>query len=227
LVKYETAFSNLIKSGAVFTLSSSQREYQQTVNPNFTNASVYLSYDSMFFIAPITDDYGSEIVFQVKYDDITAVMRTADPIWSYLDGLMDSGLDVMINDFTDIDMKQSYWFDFESFGRSFFLSTNRLSYVSYFITTMNTILYELPAFNEDKYRINRVNAVSFTDVNKDGLTDIIIIANGSSSTGYIAGIYYQQNNKTFTVDISLDRAINAAGQNMNIGMVLEFVGNYN
>ena len=226
LVKYETAFSNLIKSGEVFTLSSSQSEYKQTIKADFTNASVYLSYDSIFFIAPITDDFGSEIVFQVKYDDITSVMRTTEPIWSYLDGLMDSGIDVIVNDMTDIEMKQSYWVDFESFGRSFFLSANRYSSVRFFIMTMNTILYELPVFNESKYRINSVSAVSFTDVNKDGLTDIIIVANGSSSTEYIAGIYYQQKNKTFTVDISLDRAINAAGQNLNIGMVLEFVGNY-
>ncbi|WP_209940610.1 hypothetical protein [Paenibacillus sp. PvR133] len=95
----------------------------------------------------------------------------------------------------------------------------------------NKILYEFPEFygNNGKM-IDRIKAVSFKDLNQDGRTDIVIIADyitGVNAHGIetlpIAGIYFQKKDKTYTTLPELDKSINQTGHNRTLQNVIQYV----
>ncbi|KZE82292.1 hypothetical protein AV545_07220 [Paenibacillus jamilae] len=95
----------------------------------------------------------------------------------------------------------------------------------------NKILYEFPEFygNNGKM-IDRIKAVSFKDLNQDGRTDIVIIADyitGVNAHGIetlpVAGIYFQKKDNTYTTLPELDKSINQTGHNRTLQNVIQYV----
>lgn len=68
-----------------------------------------------------------------------------------------------------------------------------------------------------------VKAVSFKDVNNDGLKDIIIIASGSDNLDQIATIYLQKTDGSFGNDPKLDQEINDSGNNKDIKSITGYL----
>jgi hypothetical protein len=73
-----------------------------------------------------------------------------------------------------------------------------------------------------------IEAVSFKDLNKDGLKDIIIIASdtydGAPKTE-IATVYFQNADGSFKNDSNLDKEINSSGNNKTVTDVTNYVSN--
>lgn len=107
----------------------------------------------------------------------------------------------------------------------FFLEVNSDKYVE------NKILYEFPEFYGNNGRmIDRIKAVSFKDLNQDGRTDIIIIADyitGVNAHGIetlpVAGIYFQKKDNTYTTLPELDKSINQTGHNRTLQNIIQYV----
>jgi hypothetical protein len=107
----------------------------------------------------------------------------------------------------------------------FFLEVNSDKYVD------NKILYEFPEFYGNNGRmIDRIKAVSFKDLNQDGRTDIVIIADyitGVNAHGIetlpVAGIYFQKKDNTYTTLPELDKSINQTGHNRTLQNVIQYV----
>ncbi|MEC0235355.1 hypothetical protein P4H71_13580 [Paenibacillus kribbensis] len=107
----------------------------------------------------------------------------------------------------------------------FFLEANSEKYAE------KKILYEFPEFygNNGKM-IDRIKAVSFKDVNQDGRTDIVIIADyitGINAHGIetlpVAGIYFQKKDNTYATLPKLDKDINQTGHNRTLQNVIQYV----
>jgi hypothetical protein len=107
----------------------------------------------------------------------------------------------------------------------FFLEANSEKYAD------KKILYEFPEFygNNGKM-IDRIKAVSFKDLNQDGRTDIVIIADyitGVNAHGIethpVAGIYFQKKDNTYTTLPELDKGINQTGHNRTLQNVIQYV----
>ncbi|ALA44388.1 hypothetical protein ABE82_24160 [Paenibacillus peoriae] len=95
----------------------------------------------------------------------------------------------------------------------------------------NKVLYEFPEFygNNGKM-IDRIKAVSFKDLNQDGRTDIVIIADyitGVNAHGIetlpVAGVYFQKKDNTYTTLPELDKSINQTGHNRTLQNVIQYV----
>lgn len=144
-----------------------------------------------------------------------------------LNDLQKNGLEIIEN--------QSFWVELEKWGRVKFISaqypdggTFKLRF--YLVNDRGKILYSLPDFPGNKFWFFfELRAISFKDVNKDGLTDVIVIANYTSGAGQegaipfpVASIYFQKD-KEFVNISDLDEKINDAQKNEDINMVLKFV----
>jgi hypothetical protein len=101
----------------------------------------------------------------------------------------------------------------------------------YLIDGKNNVLYKFPNFygNSQGMLFSDIRAVSFVDVNKDGLKDIIIIADyknyrsSSSSTSIpVCSIYFQKG-ANFENNKNLDDKINSSSNNTDIPKVLNYV----
>jgi len=68
-----------------------------------------------------------------------------------------------------------------------------------------------------------IKAVSFNDVNKDGLKDIIIIASSIENSDNLATIFLQYNDQSFRYDPKLDEEINDSGSNKDIKSVTDYL----
>lgn len=144
-----------------------------------------------------------------------------------LDNLKDGGLQVIEN--------QCFSVSLENYGKVKYISglkredANDIA-VFYLIDGKNNVLYKLPDFyGNKKGRFNNIRAVSFNDVNNDGLKDIVIIADyrvgSNSSTTPISSIYVQKD-KTFINNENLDDKINASSNNKDIASVLKYAKEY-
>jgi hypothetical protein len=69
-----------------------------------------------------------------------------------------------------------------------------------------------------------VKAVSFKDMNKDGLKDIILIF-GEDNEFTLARVFFQKNDGTFANDPKLDKEINDSGNNKDIKTVINYLSN--
>ena len=89
------------------------------------------------------------------------------------------------------------------------------------------ILYE---FYTDTYVNVDVDDVSFQDVNKDGLKDIIIIVHHTHNPGFgkqFATVFYQKTDGTFYYDGMLDQEINDSDSNKDVKTVTEYLSKKN
>ncbi|ADM72361.1 hypothetical protein GMA19_04604 [Paenibacillus polymyxa E681] len=142
-----------------------------------------------------------------------------------------------------IQREQSFTTTLNGWGDVKFISTlkdeetNDLIHAKFFLevnsdkNVENKILYEFPEFygNNGKM-IDRIKAVSFKDLNQDGRTDIVIIADyitGVNAHGIetlpVAGIYFQKKDNTYTTLPELDKSINQTGHNRTLQNVIQYV----
>lgn len=121
---------------------------------------------------------------------------------------------------------QSFMVDLNSWSNVRFVTGkliggNHIPVVFYLTDKYGNILYD---FIPDLPYSLDVKAVSFVDVNKDGLKDVIIIlVNSDGSEGQIATVYFQKNDGTFNNDPKLDREINDSENNKDIKTVMNFL----
>lgn len=123
---------------------------------------------------------------------------------------------------------QTFMVDLNSWGNVKFVSGkltagNHIPVVFYLTNKDGDILYN---FNATLPYSVDVQAVSFKDVNKDGLKDIIIIVADNydgSSEDPIATVYLQKADGSFTNDYKLDQEINDSGNNKDIGTVTNYL----
>lgn len=94
--------------------------------------------------------------------------------------------------------------------------------VEFYLTNKDgDILYDFAATLP--YRVD-VKAVSFNDVNKDGLKDIIIIvADEDDHSNCLATVYIQNTDGSFNNNLKLDQEINESGSNKDIQTVTNFL----
>ncbi len=142
-----------------------------------------------------------------------------------------------------IQREQSFTTTLNGWGEVKFISTlkdedtNDLIQAKFFLevnsdkNVENKILYEFPEFygNNGKM-IDRIKAVSFKDLNQDGRTDIVIIADyitGVNAHGIetlpVAGVYFQKKDNTYTTLPELDKSINQTGHNRTLQNVIQYV----
>ena len=123
---------------------------------------------------------------------------------------------------------QSFMVNINSWGNVKFVSGkltagNHIPTVFYLTNEKGDILYQFVDV-PFPYSVD-VKAVSFVDVNKDGLKDVIIIVvdnyNGSGQT--IATVCFQKADGSFANDPKLYQEINASGNNKDIETVKNFL----
>ncbi|GLC81665.1 hypothetical protein [Lacrimispora brassicae] len=123
---------------------------------------------------------------------------------------------------------QTFMVDLNSWGNVKFVSGkltagSHIPAVFYLTNEDGDILYD---FNGTlPYSID-IKAVSFKDVDKDGLKDIIIIAedNYDGSSGKpIATVFMQKADGSFTNDYELDQEINDSGNNKDIRTITDYL----
>lgn len=122
---------------------------------------------------------------------------------------------------------QSFIVDLNYWGTVNFVSGkltagNHIPVVFYLTNKGGDILYD---FNATLPYSVDVKAVSFEDVNKDGLKDIIIIVadNYVDSGEQIATVYLQKADGVFTNDPKLDQEINNSGNNKDVKTVTNYL----
>ncbi|OAB41696.1 hypothetical protein [Paenibacillus glacialis] len=95
----------------------------------------------------------------------------------------------------------------------------------------NKVLYQFPEFYGNTGRmIDKVKAVAFKDLNQDGRTDIVIIADyitGVNKNGVetrpVAGVYFQKKDNKYTTLPELDKEINQTEHNRTLNNVIQYV----
>lgn len=132
-----------------------------------------------------------------------------------------------INGFAPVE-DQTFMVDLNSWGNVKFVSGkltagSHVPVVFYLTNEDGDILYNFNAVLP--YSVD-VKAVSFKDVDKDGLKDIIIIVEDNydgASGGTIATVYFQKADGSFLNDTELDQEINESGNNEDINAVTNFL----
>lgn len=132
-----------------------------------------------------------------------------------------------INGFVPVE-DQIFMVDLNSWGNVKFVSGkltagSHVPVVFYLTNEAGDILYNFNAVLP--YSVD-VKAVSFKDVDKDGLKDIIIIVTDNydgASGGAIAAVYLQKANGSFLNDHELDQEINDSGNNEDINSVTNYL----
>ncbi|MCB8814793.1 hypothetical protein [Desulfosporosinus shakirovi] len=123
---------------------------------------------------------------------------------------------------------QSFMVDLNSWGRVKFVSGkltggNHIPAVFYLTDEKGDILYSFQATLP--YRVD-VKAVSFEDVSKDGLKDIIIIVDdGYAGQGNVplAAVFFQKDDGSFANDLKLDQEINDSKNNNDVKTVKSYL----
>lgn len=131
---------------------------------------------------------------------------------------------------------QSFWTKLEGFGRVKFISGYTMDMGTpilnfYLVDSNENIIYKLSNFYGNMWIFDEIKAISFRDVNKDGLKDIIVIADyilghgENAATPFpVAGIYFQKD-KNFIDFAKLDESIYDSKNSGSIDKVLKFVEN--
>lgn len=118
---------------------------------------------------------------------------------------------------------QSFTVNLNSWGTVNFVTCERSKFPYFYLTNKDgDVLYDLngiPLIPDCE-----IKAVSFQDVNKDGLKDIIIIvANKNDSSNINADVIFQQVDGTFDIDGKLNREINDSGNNKDIKSITDYL----
>jgi hypothetical protein len=121
---------------------------------------------------------------------------------------------------------QSFTVDLNSWGKVRFVSGkevggNHIPVLMYLTNVNGDILFDFVP--ELPYSMN-VISVSFQDVNKDELKDVLVIAEDTNgSGGKVATVYLQKPDGTFAYNFALDNKINSSGNNKNMKSLINFV----
>lgn len=124
---------------------------------------------------------------------------------------------------------QTFVVDLNSWGQVKFVSGklaagSHVPVVFYLTNEAGDILYNFNA--TFPYSVD-IKAVSFKDVSKDGLKDIIIIVvgneNSSSEEPPLAAVYLQKADGSFMNDYELDQEINDSGNNKDISTLTNYL----
>ncbi|HEY5561919.1 MAG TPA: hypothetical protein VIK72_09240 [Clostridiaceae bacterium] len=139
-----------------------------------------------------------------------------------LNDLKDGGLQVIEN--------QCFPVMLENYGEVKLISGSKPEDVNtivifYLVDSNNKVLYRLPDFyGNQKGMFNEILALSFVDVNKDNLKDIVVIGNYQSSGDTptkISSIYFQKG-KEFISDNAFDKKMNDSFNNKDIATVVKY-----
>ncbi|KAE8562123.1 MULTISPECIES: polysaccharide deacetylase family protein [Paenibacillus] len=204
----------------------------------------YLTNDSLGMSVPMAHVVGDHAEYEIRLAQIPENIRQNEELWSELSSVEDQsvstvGGEKLDTDQYEIEESQSFQTTLEGFGKVRFVSTygypeGLRKFFFFLLDDQGHILYPFPDFYGNREWVARyggVEAVAFKDVNKDGLKDVIIIAdvdNGIHGPGRIdefpiADIYFQKKNKTFTTIPALDEALNDQGHNQTIKDVVQYV----
>nr|WP_258383021.1 DUF4163 domain-containing protein [Paenibacillus sp. S25] len=204
----------------------------------------YLTNDSLGMSVPMAHVVGDHAEYEIRFGQIPDNIKQNKELWSELSPVVDqsvsaSGGEKLDTDQYEIEESQSFHTTLEGFGKVRFVSTygypeGLRKFFFFLLDDQGHILYPFPDFYGNREWVARyggVEAVAFKDVNKDGLKDVIIIAdvdNGIHGPGRvdefpIADIYFQKKNKTFTTLPALDQALNDQEHNQTIKDVIQYV----
>ncbi|MEB4782403.1 DUF4163 domain-containing protein [Paenibacillus jamilae] len=204
----------------------------------------YLTNDSLGMSVPMAHVVGDHAEYEIHFAQIPENIRQNEELWSELSSVEDQsvstvGGEKLDTDQYEIEESQSFQTTLEGFGKVRFVSTYGYpegfrKFFFFLLDDQGHILYSFPNFYGNREWVARyggVEAVAFKDVNKDGLKDVIIIAdvdNGIHGPGRvdefpIADIYFQKTNKTFTTIPALDETLNDQGHNQTIQDVVQYV----
>nr|WP_233903797.1 DUF4163 domain-containing protein [Paenibacillus polymyxa] len=204
----------------------------------------YFTNDSLGMSVPMAHVVGDHAEYKIRFAQIPENIRQNEELWSELSSVEDQsvstvGGEKLNTDQYEIEESQSFQTNLEGFGKVRFVSTYGYpegfrKFFFFLLDDQGHILYPFPNFYGNREWVARyggVEAVAFKDVNKDGLKDVIIIAdvdNGIHGPGRvdefpIADIYFQKKNKTFTTLSALDEALNDQGHNQTIKDVIQYV----
>nr|WP_285693483.1 DUF4163 domain-containing protein [Paenibacillus polymyxa] len=204
----------------------------------------YLTNDSLGMSVPMAHVVGDHAEYEIHFAQIPENIRQNEELWSELSSVEDQsvstvGGEKLDTDQYEIEESQSFQTTLEGFGKVRFVSTYGYpegfrKFFFFLLDDQGHILYPFPNFYGNREWVARyegVEAVAFKDVNKDGLKDVIIIAdvdNGIHGPGRvdefpIADIYFQKTNKTFTTIPALDETLNDQGHNQTIQDVVQYV----
>ncbi|PPQ46456.1 hypothetical protein C5G87_22895 [Paenibacillus peoriae] len=204
----------------------------------------YLTNDSLGMSVPMAHAVGDHAEYEIRFAQIPENIRQNEELWSELSSIEDQSVSTvggmkLDTDQYEIEESQSFQTTLEAFGKVRFVSTygypeGLRKFFFFLLDDQGHILYPFPEFygnHEWVARYGGIEAVAFKDVNKDGLKDVIIIAdvdNGIHGPGRvdefpIADIYFQEKNKTFTTLPALDQALNDQGHNQTIKDVIQYV----
>ncbi|MEJ3718591.1 DUF4163 domain-containing protein [Paenibacillus polymyxa] len=204
----------------------------------------YLTNDSLGMSVPMAHVVGDHAEYEIRLAQIPENIRQNEELWSELSSVEDQsvstvGGEKLDTDQYEIEESQSFQTTLEGFGKVRFVSTygypeGLRKFFFFLLDDQGHILYPFPDFYGNREWVARyggVEAVAFKDVNKDGLKDVIIIAdvdNGIHGPGRIdefpiADIYFQKKNKTFITLPALDEALNDQGHNQTIKDVVQYV----
>ncbi|MBU9706261.1 DUF4163 domain-containing protein [Paenibacillus sp. AK121] len=204
----------------------------------------YFTNDSLGMSVPMAHVVGDHAEYEIHFAQIPENIRQNEKLWSELSSVEDQsvstvGGEKLDTDQYEIEESQSFQTTLEGFGKVRFVSTYGYpegfrKFFFFLLDYQGHILYPFPNFYGNREWVARyggVEAVAFKDVNKDGLKDIIIIAdvdNGIHGPGRvdefpIADIYFQKKNKTFTTIPALDETLNDQGHNRTIKDVIQYV----
>lgn len=133
----------------------------------------------------------------------------------------------------EIIKEQSFWVQLENWGKVHFVSGyNKIQGIPkvkfYLVNSNDDIVYDFPDFYGNMWVFYELKAVSFKDINKDGLKDIIIIADYILGHGEnaavpfpVSSVYFQKDKKFINLP-ELDEQINYKNKNQNIDSLLKF-----
>ncbi|MGM1021098.1 MAG: DUF4163 domain-containing protein [Bacillota bacterium] len=204
----------------------------------------YLTNDSLGMSVPMAHVVGDHAEYEIRFAQIPENIRQNEELWSELSSVEDQSVSTvgggkLDTDQYEVEESQSFRTTVEGFGTVKFVSTYGFpeglrKFFFFLLDDQGHILYRFPEFygnGEWVARYGGVEAVAFKDVNKDGLKDVIVIANvdngihgpGRVDEFPIADIYFQKKNKTFTTLPALDQAINDKGHNQTIKDVIQYV----
>lgn len=124
-----------------------------------------------------------------------------------------------------VDESQSFTVKLNSLGTVRFLSGigtggNHIPTLFYLTDMSGNVIFD---FNAALPYNATVDSVSFQDVNKDGLLDIVTVVHPNGTSGYVASIYLQKADGIFVPDFQLDQEMNNSGNNTDIKTITKYI----
>jgi hypothetical protein len=208
---------------------------------NLYTDSIYKDVFDEASVAFITPDEVSTMISE-KEEKVGAtdeIKKGKEVIWKTLGGNIFSDylkskvkLDTLVKNGLHVFEDQSFDVELDNFGYVRFVSgvDGYKELWLYLVNSNKEIIYVFPGFYENKLSdLQEVEAVSFKDINKDGLKDITIIAHCLSANGgelTMANVYFQKD-KGFINSYELDEKINDTNNNNSINKIAKYVSGLN